>query len=664
MVDEEIWMLCLFLPRPKTDARQGPKLLQRIGAGIALAAVSLLGFAVPAQADPLTGIIDPDSITLDVTDGETPPLHVWSWVELTAAFTVPAGAQQGDTFGMTLPAVFGPTTGLTFNLPTTSDPNVNIATCEIQDIGENTVGERELVCTLTDYFSEDRGDVNGTLQMYLKALEETTDNSVAFTVDGQTKLIDLPGSGPIGPFLDPAIDNEVRKNASQTAENDVLWRVDFKGSSVAGTNPVVVTDELIPAGQHTGENGPETYENHQYVAGSLKYYERPTGAGAFAHVTDSQFNGDFDADLAGFTLTSEGELDPAKDYRIEYRTKTIGPWFDSDVLGNTVDVSGKSVTKSVGLSYAGSGQGEGGLLGRFSIVKNVDASCVPNPNPNEEDSEYTIEYYLGTDEATTYTMTLHANEAPQRSIRAAAGTPFTITEVSLPTRSGGETWSPAFSVNGVAQAPDDTVTVTPGQGEIFELILTSTVLCPAPDPGSFTVLNALGGDAAELATAPTYTVDYSFATTTGSLDLTAGTPSEAVEAPVGTVVTLTEVNLPNAAELGLQDWVVSFDGPGVTTTGKHSATFTVTEAANVEIELTNTAPKVEVPPVEPEEPEEPEVPQTKPPVKETPTPNTKPAPPTPALATTGAESLVLPLGVGLLLVTGGVVLWSRRARRS
>ena len=650
-------------PRPKTDARRGPKLLQRIGAGIALAAVSLLGLAAPAQATPLTGVIDPDSITLNVTKGETPPLHVWSWVDLTAAFTVPSGAQQGDTFGMTLPAVFGPTTGLTFNLPSTSDPNVTIATCEIEDIGENTVGERELVCTLTDYFSEDRGVVNGTLQMYLKSLEETTDNSVEFTVDGQTKLVNLPGNGPIGPFLDPAIDNEVRKNASQTAENDVLWRVDFKGSSVAGTNPVVVTDELIPAGQHTGENGPEEYENHQYIAGSLKYYERPTGAGTFTHVDPSQFTGDFDADLAGFTLTSVGELDPAKDYRIEYRTKTIGPWFDSDVLGNTADVSGKSITKSVGLTYAGSGQGEGELLGRFSIVKTVTDTCSVDPLP--ADLPYEIEYFLGTDEATTYSMTLHPNESPQRSIRAVAGTSFTITEVNLPDLPEGQEWgTPTFSVNGVEQPVGGSVTVNPGQGEIIALELNNEVLCPEPEPGSFTVLKSLGGDAAELATAPTYTVEYSFADTTGSLELAAGTPSEAVDAPVGTVVTLTEVNLPDAAELGLQDWSISYAGTGVTDNGDGSASFTVTEVSNVEIELINTAPKTEEPPVKPEEPEEPEVPQTKPPVKETPTPSTKPAPQTPALATTGSESLALPLGIGLLLVTGGAVLWSRRARRS
>ena len=108
----------------------------------------------------------------------------------------------------------------------------------------------------------------------------------------------------------------------------------------------------------------------------------------------------------------------------------------------------------------------------------------------------------------------------------------------------------------------------------------------------FSLVKQLDGDAAAAAANADFTVRYSYAPEGGdpvseTLTFKAGATVGHAPIPAGTVVTLTEIDLP--AIDGVTWGVPTFSGEGVTDLGNGTATFTVIRNQTIQITLTNLA---------------------------------------------------------------------------
>lgn len=129
--------------------------------------------------------------------------------------------------------------------------------------------------------------------------------------------------------------------------------------------------------------------------------------------------------------------------------------------------------------------------------------------------------------------------------------------------------------------------------------------------GSFVVTKDVAGAAAPTVPADTtYTVRYSYGSpaTTRTLTFTAGESAKSVALPVGTVVTLDEVEIP--AIDGVTWGVPVFSGTGVRAQAAGSAEITIAAGASVAVTLTNTALTETPPPTPPTSTPPPELPLT------------------------------------------------------
>lgn len=314
----------------------------------------------------------------------------------------------------------------------------------------------------------------------------------------------------------------------------------------------------------------------------------------------------------------------------------LAPAADAEVTASTngrLHVGGNLTTSGVGNeqhNYPWTGGGpfdcQDGPVGGFSAKKavtGVAAGSVP------ADTEFVLEYRYELDGANVVgELVLLADgtvvEGPQD---LPVGTVVVFEEVELPVIPGVEWGTPEYSEQQITIAEGDPVTITVTNRADSGVLAT----------GGFAVAKAIEGDAADAVPADTvFTVEYRYELggeiETGSLPVLAdGTVSAGPQdLPAGTIVTFTEVDLPEIA--GVEWGLPRFSPESVT----------VLAGESVLVRVTNTA----------------EVPAG---------PGPGPAPDggdEADLAETGVNGVATAIGAGAVLLAAGAVLLALRRRRT
>jgi hypothetical protein len=174
--------------------------------------------------------------------------------------------------------------------------------------------------------------------------------------------------------------------------------------------------------------------------------------------------------------------------------------------------------------------------------------------------------------------------------------------------------------------------------------------------GTMSIHKVIAGDGASLVpSGTTFTLRYTYGSTTKTLEVPMdGTVVKTASIPTGTVVTVTEVDLPAIAGVEWGTPVIS--GDKVTTNDDGSATVTIAGGTSLALTLTNTAtmPVSQPTPTPSQTPTATPTPSQTP--TATPTPSQTPtatASPTTPITPTPRPSSSLPTGTGDLVSTGG-----------
>lgn len=410
------------------------------------------GAASAAEYD-YPAAIDPSSITV-TTVGGGGGVSQWDRVRVDADWTVPDGAVGGQTFGFTLPKEFA-RAGTTFSVPSAEDPSKPIAECTVSSDASPVV-----TCTLTDYVNGRTG-VTGSLWFVASADEQTTENTVEFTVDGTITPVEIPGGG-IGPSS--PLPTDPQKWSWQTADGRIAWQLLLPGASFEGAESIVVDDTLTGAGDGLAEHH---NEDGQLVVWSTTMQDQDPQP-----ITN--WTGSWNADGTSFHLEIPGPVDPTRMYFVKYFTVPSSQ-ADGATFANTADVNGVKLKETRAWTVTGGGTGDGDATGAFTVTKLVGgsgASGVP------ADAEYTVRYSYG-DPVVERTVTVTAG-ATAPLIQLPAGTVVTLSELTPPALDGIEWGAPVFSGAGVTALADGRAQLTVGAGTTLAVTLTNTATTTPP----------------------------------------------------------------------------------------------------------------------------------------------------------------------------------------
>lgn len=416
---------------------------------------------------------------------------------------------------------------------------------------------------------------------------------------------------------------------STTIGGSADWRVYVTNALVNPITDVVLFDRLPFAGDDRGSEFDATLTGP--VTGI------PAG-GTIEYSTDatSATDGTWSTEPVGATAfrIAVPSIAPGANFTIEYTT--------SVPAGTTPDAVAANNLQATGTYNNGLREFESNLAyvsvrgGAFSVTKSITgdaAESVP------ADTEFTVEYSYG-DPVTTGTLTVLADGTVVTSDELPLGSEITLSEPEFPTVDGVTWGTPAFVIDGGEPTTDATFVIAPGVTVAVQVINTANVAV-----GDFSVTKAVTGTAASSVPTDTeFTVAYSYGDVAGTLTVRAdGTVVTSDLLPVGTEVTLTEVDLPVIAGVtwGTPQFTVGEDEPS------EAATFTIGDGTTTAITVTNTANVTAVAPAQ-----KPDTTQTS---VHTP------------LASTGfggVSGVVITLAVGLLIAGAGILLGRRvRAQR-
>lgn len=434
--------------------------------GMVMAVTGLLGSAVPATAAPTVtypGAIS--GVSLENQHGGG-PLVQWQNVRISGKWTVPAGAQAGETFGMTLPAEFSRQSAGEFTI---ADPVTGLvmANCAVA-----AGGGPDMVCTLTEAV-EGLEKVGGTFWMEARASQTTTSETVEFDLGDTVEIVDLPGDGGVVPE-DPAEQEEPYKYGGETATDGLLKWVIGIPSGYVDDGSFTITDTL-----DAGLTG------HHYT-GDVKLVQRAVVNGALvgdaSEVDPSAYVIDLADDGRSFEFVASGLPARGFAYELVYFTQADAPVADGDIFGNhaIVDTFETSATHTV--VESGGGDGSGVAYTTFSITKQITGAQADAVR----DATYTVRYSVKGSDAPPATMSVPVGQ-PVVSARAPLGSTFVIEEIDLP-EIQGVTWGEwTIAGEGVVHGGDGTYEVTPQTTAGVELTLTNIanpvpVVTPTPTP--------------------------------------------------------------------------------------------------------------------------------------------------------------------------------------
>ncbi|MGJ0390881.1 Ig-like domain-containing protein [Microbacterium sp. CGR1] len=434
--------------------------------GMIIGVVGMLGAALPAAAAPTVtypGAIG--DVSLENQNGGG-PLDQWDTVRISGEWKVPAGAQAGETFGMTLPAEFSRLAAGTFTI---SDP----ATGELMANCVVAAGQGpDMVCTLTEAVNG-KEDVGGTFWMQARASQSTTNETVEFDLGDTVEIVDLPGDGGIVP-VDPTEQAEPYKYGGETATDGRLKWVVGVPSGFASDGAFTITDTLdagLADHHYTGE-----------VRLSQRAVENGVQVGKWSIVDPSKYQIVFSADGQSFEFTASGLPAGGFAYELLYYTQADGPVVKGDVFGNRAVVDTVATSATHTITESGGGDGTGVTYTSFSISKTLTGPQAAAAQA----ATYTVRYSIKGSDAPAQTMVVPVGQ-PVVSDRAPLGSTFVIEEIDLPVIQGviWGTWT--ISGDGVVDAGDGTYEVTPGAAAGVVLTLTNIanpvpVVEPTPTP--------------------------------------------------------------------------------------------------------------------------------------------------------------------------------------
>ncbi|OFL68509.1 Ig-like domain-containing protein [Brevibacterium sp. HMSC063G07] len=434
-----------------------------------LTASYLVGGAAPANADDFTypGAISNVNVTFNGKDGGQ--AKVDDEVKVTANWKVPNGAQAGETFGMTLPKEFSNYADGKFAVPDKETDEI-VANCVVTNEPAPTV-----TCTLTD-FVNGKENVKGELWFLATLDEETDENTVDFTINGQPVPVQVPGDGGIGPKgKGHASDEPYKYSARSNKGNDIIaWGIQFP-NTLAEDGTVTVTDEVIDSTEFERHkvNDFDFEVEYRYVNEDGTFVDEE-----WAPVDAADFETNAKQGDKEFTVTVKNvPTDKRVQYRVLYWTKMDGVALENDVYKNTAKVNGKDVDATFTYTAIGGGSGSGEEYTRFSIAKSVEgdgADQVP------ADTKYTVKYTAGDEEDT---LELAAGEENRvNSKRYKIGTEFKITEVNLPEIDGINWGDYEITGEGVSKNDDGSFSVTPQTNKPVKLNLVNKAEKPEPTP--------------------------------------------------------------------------------------------------------------------------------------------------------------------------------------
>ncbi|HQY98636.1 MAG TPA: SdrD B-like domain-containing protein [Propionicimonas sp.] len=409
---------------------------------VTLSLIGLItGPATQAAAASFTypAAIHGDSIVFESDD--EPLTQGWQR-KLYADWSVPDGAKGGDTFGMTLPSVFG-VLAATFDL---TFGTTSVGSCT------TAANSQDLECTLNSSV-DGLSNVHGNLFFTVIALEVTTVETVTFTLE-KTYQIDLPGEGGIVP--QPEV-TEIAKNG-WVEGTTVMWEIAIPGSKIQDMDSVRIHDELTPPGQATPA---------LVFTGNLNVAVKSAG-GSW---DDTPHSGGFNTAGTVLDLTLTGPFNATSTYQMSFAT-TGDDLYEGDIVKNEAEVAGNKVSSALEYHASAGGTGSGDDLGKFSITKALAGSGESNV---PDDTQFSFKY-TWVQSGTTHEETgvLKANGEAFISKRVPAGTVFTITELTPPAVSG-ITWSDvAFTGSGVTDNGNGSATLTATKGGNAAIILTNT----------------------------------------------------------------------------------------------------------------------------------------------------------------------------------------------
>lgn len=434
--------------------------------GTIVAVVGLLGAASPAAAAPTVtypGAISAVALENQHGDG---PLGQWQTVRITGEWAVPAGAQAGETFGMTLPDEFSRQAAGVFTI---TDP----VTGEIMADCAVAAGQGpDLVCTLTDAVNG-KEDVRGSFWMQATASQSTTAETVSFDLGDTIEIVDLPGDGGVVP-VNPTEADEPYKYGDATATDGLLkWVVGIPSGFVHdGTFTIADTLDAGLAGHHyTGE-----------VRLSQRPVENGVQVGKWTVVDPGKYRITIADDGQSFAFAASGLPAGGFAYELLYYTQADGPVVKGEVFGNhaIVDTVETSATHTV--TESGGGDGSGVVYTSFGISKTLTGEQADAART----ATYTVKYSIKGADAPAKTMVVPVGQAVV-SDRAPLGSTFVIEEIDLPVIPG-VTWGAwSISGDGVVDAGNGTYEVTPGSAAGVTLTLTNVanptpVVKPTPAP--------------------------------------------------------------------------------------------------------------------------------------------------------------------------------------
>ncbi|WP_447912075.1 Ig-like domain-containing protein [Microbacterium phyllosphaerae] len=460
--------------------------------GMIMGVIGMLGAALPAAAAPTVtypGAIG--NLSLEAENGGG-PLVQWQTVRISGEWAVPAGAQAGETFGMTLPAEFSRQAAGEFTI---ADPVTGeiMANCLVA-AGQGP----EMVCTLTDAVTG-KEDVRGTFWMQARASQTTASETVEFDLGDTVEIVDLPGDGGVVPE-DPAEAEEPYKYGGETETDGLLkWVVGIPSGYVA--DGAFTIRDTLDAG----------LDGHRYT-GEVRLSQRAVENGAlvgdWSVVDPASYQVRFAADGQSFEFAATGLPAGGFAYELLYYTQADGPVVQGDVFGNHAIVGTFETSATHTVTESGGGDGSGVTYTSFSISKALTGPQAAAARA----ATYTVRYSVKGSDVPAKTMVVPVGQSVV-SERAPLGSTFVIEEIDLPVVEG-VTWGTwTISGDGVVDAGNGTYEVTPGAAAGVALTLTNVanpvpVVEPTPTPTP--------------SSTPTPTRTPASATTPGELALTGG----------------------------------------------------------------------------------------------------------------------------------------------
>lgn len=429
----------------------------------AVAVIATLGTAQAAVAAEYTypAAIDPASIAITQTS-ENDGVTVTDRLQISANWSIPAGAAGGETFGFTLPPEFSRHSA-SFPIMAADDPSQTVANCEVSADSPSVV-----TCTLTDYVN-DRDGTSGSMWFDVGVSHTTESHTVDFVVDDKVVPVDLPGDGGITPEP-PNVPTTPTKDGWISTDGRLGWQISFPGSAVAGIDAVHVADDLTAGGADAAA--------HHNVDGALQVWSTDAAGGGRQNITD--WTGGWNADGSGFAIDLAGPLDATRTYVVKYYTVPDAPQ-PGAVYANQATVDGVQLSDRVTWQTSGGGEGTGPYHGRFTLAKQIagdGGSRVP------ADTMFTVTYSYGSP-VQTGTLEIRADGTVSTPVALANGTVVTLEEVGLPDIDGVTWQTPAFAGDGVTDLGDGRAQFTVGSGATTAIVLTnraSVSVPPEPTP--------------------------------------------------------------------------------------------------------------------------------------------------------------------------------------